>query len=357
MRVGLLKTAPFTDDGVHRYLVTVKRALEREGHQVHVVGGGQPDVRKFDADDLVVVADAKWNHGKKADPSTLLRTVEAVGPDRCIVGVHCPLTTAGSDAQQLVRLVPRVWSNCRRNIAGFRDDAFVIPYIPYERTMDGGRAGPSGLVATGRLWDRRKRVLLPVEQGYVGSYLLAGSIGLFGQWVRSRLLALGAEMWGEEPSSGGKPWSVRWPDKGHGDSPCCVWYTGKYKHAADVAWQNARVHFSGVEVDWVGDPGHLEYVTLEAMDAGLQVVAPTHCIRDPLEYDSVIGFSSDDSSGDAVTYALQSDVFDHSHDLSLHDPQVFVRRLLSWEWDPVPSGLTEAEYQDALRDVRDPNLP
>ena len=36
----------------------------------------------------------------------------------------------------------------------------------------------------------------------------------------------------------------------------------------------------------------------------------------------------------AIDAAMASPLLDHAHDLSLHDPQMFVRRLLEWSWTP-----------------------
>lgn len=339
MRVGLWRTAPYRDDGVHTFAGTLQRALRELGHDVTVLSGPHPDVRKLDGCDPVIVADVKWNYGKRTDPHTLLEGVRALGPDRVIVGCHCPVEDDAS--RQLVSEVPRVWTNTRRNLEAdpysdrlglVQDRAFVNPYIPFYPSHASSRAGERGLIATGRLWDKRKRVLLPVEAGFRGDYILAGSLGLFGGWVRKRLLDAGATMTSDDPSSGGMPWRTVWNAHDHQGPAGFVTYIGKYADHHDLPWQRARVHFSGVDAGWVGDPGHLEYVTLEAMDAGLNVVAPGHCARPALGYGSVFAFGGDDPLP-AIQEAAASPLLDHTADLQLHDPLLFVRRLLAWSWD------------------------
>ena len=339
MRVGLWRTSTYKDDGVFRIQEAIHRALIELGHEAVVVGAPRPNIAPLMDCDVVIVSEVMWNWGKKTDPETVLKGVRAIGPDRCILGVNCPLESMKGDVRtathQVIREVPRVWANSRHAVEGIRDDAFVNPFIPHLPRYSGPQAGERGLIATGRLWDKRKRVLLPVEAGYRhGDYTLCGSLGLFGGWVRKGLMSAGAEMLSVEPSSGGKPWKVGWPEEQRGGASWwAVEYTGKYPDYTHAPWDRAKVHFAGVEAGWVGDPGHLEYVTIEAMDAGLNVVAPAHCARPGMGYDSIFTFDGDDPR-EAIDAAMASPLLDHAHDLSLHDPQMFVRRLLEWSWTP-----------------------
>jgi hypothetical protein len=326
----------YKDDGVHRGFLAMEDALRELGHDVVTVGAPRPNIAPLMDCEVVLVYEAMWNWGKKTDPATVLEGVRAIGPERCIVGVNCPLDSLKDPVReptlQLLRIVPRVWTNSRHRVAGHRDDAFVVPYILHKRRYAIPPTGtPQGLIATGRIWDKRKRLLLPVEAGYRGPYTLCGSLGLFGGWVRKQLIAAGAA--GEEPTSGGKPWQMVWnADSGRG-SVGPVTYTGKYKDFTEVPWYSAGAHFAGVEAGWVGDPGLLETVTIEAMDAGLNVVVPAHCARPQMGYDSIFTFEGDDPS-EAIASALSSPPLDHSHDLALHDPVLFARRLLAWSWTP-----------------------
>jgi hypothetical protein len=332
MRIGLWRTSMYKDDGVYRGFVALERALKRLGHEVVTVGAPRPNVTKFDGCDVVFVYEAMWNWGKKTDPTTVLEGVRRIGPERCILGVNCPLDSLHGDVReptlQLLQIVPRVWTNSRHRVAGYRDDAFVSPYILHWPEFPAYAGGASGVIATGRIWDKRKRLLLPIEHGYRGGYTLCGSLGLFGGWVRKELMAAGAEMVSAEPSSGSKPWMVTWP----GYDTTLV-YEGKYKDFTMVPWHLAKVHFAGVEAEWVGDPGLLETVTIEAMDAGLNVVVPVHSARPVLGYNSIFTFEGDDPTA-AIEAAMESPPLDHSHDLALHDPLLFARRLLAWSWTP-----------------------
>jgi hypothetical protein len=333
MRIGLWRTSMYKDDGVYRGITGLGRALIELGHDVVDVGRAKPDITPLMDCDVVMVYEAMWNWGKKTDPATVLNGVRAIGPEKCIVGVNCPLDSLKGPVReptlQLLREVPRVWTNSRHRVAGVRDDAFVIPYILHWRRYDHVAAGSDGLIATGRLWDKRKRIMLPVEAGYRGDYTLCGAYGLWGGWIRSQLLLAGAVMLTEDPSNGGRPWTVGWTEPGGGE----VEYVSKYRDYTEVPWERARVHFAGVEAGWVGDPGLLETVTLEAMDAGLNVVVPAHCNRDAMDYTSVFSFEGDDPT-EAIQGAMEDRLHDHTHDLALHDPVLFARRLLLWSWTP-----------------------
>jgi len=253
---------------------TVVRGRARHGHVTQLID-------ELDAYDLVLMSSVQWHLMDRRDELNAWHVqVARALPDKLVPALHNPLDPTRRNwansrhAELVMSLTRRAWTCDLNHLAGSKIDhnkiieTHNLPYYPYCEPVDWDEDAAETLLSTTRI-ARSKQVLLPIEAGYRGSYVLAGrSHYNLARQLRAKLINRYVFTPLDEPSTNRwqAPWTVTRPD-------ASVHYLGPYGGSGAVPFHVAQTHFAAT-LD-----GYVDYVTLEAMSAGLRCVVPHDATR------------------------------------------------------------------------------
>lgn len=309
MRIALFDMSPYALGGDRTWCANVRYGLETDGHQVTYLRvnlfASAPDCKKFTGlSDLLgydavifsdVYADRRVTKIDLIGLLTELRRRDAV----TIVGLHGNLDQQPNDdrrreAISCLRLASHPWTTHLEMLCGHLPTTGmrVLPYLPYRPRVhprwpdwtNGDWEARRGLLITGRISaPKGQRVLVNMADQIGAPITIAGKT----QFAAARnllddVLTNGGRLIGDEPTGYGTPWTAETKNG------VPVRYTGGYRDAIDeVPWTSATVHVN-LTAKYCS-VGHLEYSSLEAMDAGLRTAVPAHVRMAHPEYHSVYG--------------------------------------------------------------------
>lgn len=295
--------------------------------------------------DVVLQPDV-YSQNPRVDQSDMIPRLTADGVTT-IAGLH--LNTGvnrepGADDRALQTLRgssrPFVTRRAMYSISGCDDIAVrsvELPYLPYhlKLTSVSKEHHQRGVIITSRITGQKGQLQLAKMARHIdGDVTIAGRAqSAAARAIRDRLVKDGmVKRWHVEPDT---TWSCRWDAKlvtGHHFR-----YVGAFEKPWEIPWHMANVHVNLTAEGY--SSGHLEYATLEAIDAGLTALVPVHAIEG-LGYESVVGLPyrtmkdyDADEICDLINRALHApiSVADHEatyRDLAKHDPVTYVQRLL-----------------------------
>jgi hypothetical protein len=365
VRIALFDLSPYTMGGDRTWCVNVRAGLETLGHDVTYLRrnllASVPDVKKFmGLDDLlgydaVIFSDVYADRSKgDVDLPALLTSLRRRDVPT-VLGLHGNLdqqrdVARRNDAIRCLKLASHPWTTNRRMLCGRLDDperVTVLPRLPYEpRFINNWPTwnrddwdAKRGILITGRISAQKgQRVLVNLADRLHIPVTVAGK-GQFSSAVNllTDVLVNGGKLLGEEPRGFGSPWEARTA------SGVPVRYTGGYSSPSEIPWDLATLHVNLTARTC--SVGHLEYTTLEALDAGLTAAVPSHIERFyntvyPLHHDGFFSHSAFKSADEDQLHnlALRLDELAREtatttvdavqRDLSAHDPVVYVTCLL-----------------------------
>lgn len=213
-----------------------------------------------------------------------------------------------------------------------RHPKLTLPYLPYVpgdtiRPDDGDK-----IVLAGRLFTakghRRLALMANMLDGPVE--LWGASSGTFGGVTEAMRLYAYLGRHGCDPLTPppvrDEPWIVQ-------NVAQLVYYRGGYTGGYQP-YRNARVAVNLTTSKF--SPGHLEYVTLEAIDSGVRAVVTESQLDDYPEYEDIIGLASetdDRQAANAINAGYNKPPLssrERTKILELHDARAYARQLYEW---------------------------
>lgn len=282
---------------------------------------------------LVLMSSVKWHEMERlsADAAWHVYVARRLGETSLVPTLHNTLDPDRFDranathAKEIIRLCRRVWTNDVTNLHGCSVVGEVIESrrLPYAIRSDLPRRRlPTArtLLSTCRVVSQ-KDLEAPLRGGWRGDYTLVGrspfttALSLYRKLLKryhaTPLIEANEQRWSGQ-------WSVRLPEAG------IVSYLGGF---------NGLPPLSSGDAHFMASPGrYLEYVTLEALDAGLPCVVP-ECTVTGLDHGNaaLVTYRSDEEIPTAIERALGYEgnrSVDARALLAEHDPRFLVRRLL-----------------------------
>lgn len=310
MRVALFDISPYAIGGDRTWCTNVRYGLETDGHQVTYLRANllasAPDCKKFTGlpdllgYDAVIFSDV-YADRRSTEINLIGLLLELRRRDvMTIVGLHGNLGQQPdrgrlNEAVHALKLASHPWTTNPAMTLGYIVDIHrfrVMPFLPYRPRIfpnwpdwsDKDWEAQRGLLITGRLSaPKGQRVLVNLADQIGVPLTIAGKTQFaIAKTLLEDVLKGGGRLIGDEPRGYGMPWAAETKNG------VPVRYTGGYRDAIDeVPWTSATVHVNLTAKDC--SIGHLEYSSLEAMDAGLRVATPFHVRAAHPEYHSVFG--------------------------------------------------------------------
>lgn len=223
----------------------------------------------------------------------------------------------------------------------------TMPFPPYVRRLPNAWEPGRSVVITGRCSPVKGQLVIARLADQIGcDVTIAGKSEQFASKnLHGQLTKRFGITSGEVKTN--HPWEIRTP-KGW-----VIRYHGEYDDLAEVLAGHS-VHLNLTDVPGFAAPGHLEYSTLEALDAGLRCIVPPRSLRpDYAVGDSLVpavGYEDHAhySAHDLVRVVgiaveRQSPPADTDANLSHHDAHRYVKQLVRLEDKPPIPGMKQEE--------------
>lgn len=263
--------------------------------------------------------------------------------DRVVGSMHASVSwydrSGGFEADRFFGSAARIWLTRKALLEDHRPEGVTfkeLPHLPYQPQYYAPLRHRQGVLYTGRIAAykghsafARIMHLLDTDVTIQGRAMMAGARGMLNRVLKN---VPDAEVTIEpEGKKFQSPWQVRLPN-GYK-----ITYVGPYDHPNEILWDQATVHVNLTDPSC--SPEHLEYSTVEAIDAGLRCVVPERHLAG-LDYGTVRGapfFGPKDYDADGVVDTIKDALFhgpppreDRERDLAKHDVKSYVDGVFGW---------------------------
>ena len=366
MNIAVINFIEYPQAGDHHWNDVIVSTLRRMNHKVVEFKHrrtsrfpGVARVSKIDLDDsakplferlvqydLVIISnifsghtkDLTWSHAQLDIVNRLRR--ERVPVIGCL---HNQISMYSDEAQEIILdIIQKLSVVVSSSVECFDGCEFknelVLPFLPYQRKLADltHRQHLRGVLMTGRISTTKgQRFLASMADLINGDIYVAGR----DQMGSSRSMRMALEKndkVGWYPCPPSSAWSSNWDATlvtGHHFT-----YLGAYKSADELPWNLANVHVN--LTDETISRGHLEYTSIEALDAGLHAVAPVHARPDigALQYNNVswVDFRHRKTADPMTVADVINDALDHGtdtcmadSDVNRHNAEDYVRAMLN----------------------------
>lgn len=359
MSIGVLNLIEYPLAGDHHWNDVVVRTLRTLGEDVTEyrhkrTRGVQGTVRAplelgplrdlVSQHDVLIVSNAFSGDTRNLQLTELQRdVVNALSRTRTrtIVVLHNQIDMYAPYARRLVHQIlceaDVPVATARENLDAYPcDHLMVMPYLPYEETVAASRVvdHERGVIMTGRISTTKGQRFLATMATSVNANITVMGRDQMGSARSMRVALENRGMVAEYEVPPGNAWSSPWVARL--TTGTLFRYGGAYQSALHVPWKLGTVHLN--LTDESISRGHLEYTSLEGIDAGLTAVVPEHALRG-LSYGCAlpVPFQTRQLADPCRVAEVVNAALDAwlprwvmaAQDIAMHDPKRYVKALLN----------------------------